>query len=45
MCSSDLTCGGGTDYAGVLEEAEALAPSMIIMLTDLDAPTDRKSVV
>ncbi|MEL6119154.1 MAG: VWA-like domain-containing protein [Pseudomonadota bacterium] len=31
--------GGGTDYADVLEEAEALAPSMIIMLTDLDAPT------
>ncbi|MEM9238610.1 MAG: VWA-like domain-containing protein [Pseudomonadota bacterium] len=34
-----MRSGGGTDYADVLGEAEALAPSMIIMLTDLDAPT------
>ncbi|MEM9426210.1 MAG: VWA-like domain-containing protein [Pseudomonadota bacterium] len=31
--------GGGTDFDTVLAEAEALDPSMIILLTDLDAPT------
>lgn len=30
--------GGGTDFDAVLAEAEALDPSMIILLTDLDAP-------
>jgi predicted metal-dependent peptidase len=30
--------GGGTDYAPVLAEARALDPSVLVMLTDLDAP-------
>ncbi|MEM8730362.1 MAG: VWA-like domain-containing protein [Pseudomonadota bacterium] len=30
--------GGGTDFEPVLEEAQALAPSLIVILTDLDAP-------
>ncbi|WP_299970256.1 VWA-like domain-containing protein [uncultured Roseobacter sp.] len=33
--------GGGTDFAAVLDEAGALDPSMIVVLTDLDAPTGR----
>ena len=39
MGGISMRSGGGTDYGDALEEAEALAPSMIIMLTDLDAPT------
>lgn len=31
--------GGGTDFEAVLAEAQDLHPSMIIVLTDLDAPT------
>ncbi|MEX0339162.1 MAG: VWA-like domain-containing protein [Arenibacterium sp.] len=34
-----LRQGGGTDFDNVLDEAQALNPSMIIILTDLDAPT------
>ncbi|MEL6958855.1 MAG: VWA-like domain-containing protein [Pseudomonadota bacterium] len=37
--SLDLKRGGGTDFGPVLAEAEALDPSLIIVLTDLDAPT------
>lgn len=33
--------GGGTDFAPVLAEAEALSPSLTILLTDLDAPVPR----
>ncbi|MEO1640226.1 MAG: VWA-like domain-containing protein [Pseudomonadota bacterium] len=32
---------GGTDFDAVLAEAQALDPSHIIMLTDLDAPTQQ----
>ncbi|MEM6740682.1 MAG: VWA-like domain-containing protein [Pseudomonadota bacterium] len=34
----DLARGGGTDFTGVFAEAARLAPSMLIVLTDLDAP-------
>lgn len=34
----EMRSGGGTDFAPVLQEAQALDPSLIIMLTDLDAP-------
>ncbi|MEM6588400.1 MAG: VWA-like domain-containing protein [Pseudomonadota bacterium] len=37
--SMEMRTGGGTDYAPVLAEAQSLDPSLIIMLTDLDAPT------
>ncbi|MEM7732438.1 MAG: VWA-like domain-containing protein [Pseudomonadota bacterium] len=37
--SMAMRTGGGTDYAPVLAEAQSLNPSLIIMLTDLDAPT------
>jgi predicted metal-dependent peptidase len=33
-----LRTGGGTDFAPVLEAAGRLAPSIAVMLTDLDAP-------
>ena len=35
----DLKKGGGTDFGPILAEAQTLSPSMIIVLTDLDAPT------
>lgn len=38
LVSMEMRTGGGTDYAPVLAEAKALDPSLIIMLTDLDAP-------
>ncbi|MEO0371119.1 MAG: VWA-like domain-containing protein [Pseudomonadota bacterium] len=34
----EMRQGGGTDFAPVLTEAQALDPSLIVMLTDLDAP-------
>ncbi|MEM8803753.1 MAG: VWA-like domain-containing protein [Pseudomonadota bacterium] len=34
-----MRSGGGTDYGTVLAEADGLAPSIIAVLTDLDAPT------
>ncbi len=34
-----MRSGGGTDFDGLLADAQALDPSMIIVLTDLDAPT------
>jgi hypothetical protein len=33
-----LRTGGGTDFAPVVEAAGRLAPSIAVMLTDLDAP-------
>lgn len=33
-----LRRGGGTDYADLFAKARALAPSMAVILTDLDAP-------
>ncbi|ABD54408.1 DUF2201 family putative metallopeptidase [Jannaschia sp. CCS1] len=33
-----LRTGGGTDYAPVMEAAARLRPSILVMLTDLDAP-------
>ncbi|MEL7252961.1 MAG: VWA-like domain-containing protein [Pseudomonadota bacterium] len=38
LASLEIRTDGGTDYAPVLTEAQALDPSLIIMLTDLDAP-------
>ncbi len=34
----DLRTGGGTDFAPVMEAAARLQPSILVMLTDLDAP-------
>lgn len=34
----EMRRGGGTDFEAVLAEAQALDPSIIVMLTDLDAP-------
>ena len=39
MGAVSMRSGGGTNYGPVLEEAQARRPSMVIMLTDLDAPT------
>jgi len=36
--------GGGTDFEAVFAEADALDPSLIEMLTDLDAPTQSRPV-
>ena len=33
-----LRQGGGTDYADLFTKAEALCPSVLVVLTDLDAP-------
>lgn len=38
ITSLTLRRGGGTDFDAVLTEAQALDPSMIVVLTDLDAP-------
>ncbi len=35
----EMRTDGGTDYAPALTEAQSFDPSLIIMLTDLDAPT------
>lgn len=35
----DLRRGGGTDFGPLLRDAAALDPSLVIVLTDLDAPT------
>ncbi len=39
LTSLALRRGGGTDFDPMLTEAQALAPSIIVVLTDLDAPT------
>ncbi|MEL7215536.1 MAG: VWA-like domain-containing protein [Pseudomonadota bacterium] len=39
LTAFEMRSGGGTDFAPLLSEAQALDPSMIIVLTDLDAPT------
>ncbi|SHH33036.1 Predicted metal-dependent peptidase [Cognatiyoonia sediminum] len=41
----NLLRDGGTDFCPMLKEAEALAPSAIIILTDLDAPTPNRSEI
>ncbi len=38
LTGADLRTGGGTDFAPVMEAAARLQPSILIMLTDLDAP-------
>ena len=39
MTALAMRCGGGTDFGPVIAEAQALDPSMIVVLTDLDAMT------
>ena len=39
LTAFEMRSGGGTDFAPLLAEAQGLDPSMIIVLTDLDAPT------
>ena len=41
----NLSRDGGTDFLPMLKEAEALAPSAIVVLTDLDAPTPNRSEI
>ncbi len=38
LTGADLRTGGGTDFGPVMEAAARLQPSILIMLTDLDAP-------
>ncbi|MGX9354828.1 VWA-like domain-containing protein [Roseobacteraceae bacterium S113] len=38
LTSCEMRRDGGTDFDRVLEEANAWDPSLIVMLTDLDAP-------
>ncbi|NRB35396.1 MAG: hypothetical protein HRU31_11745 [Rhodobacteraceae bacterium] len=38
LTAMPLRRGGGTDFDAVLSEAQAYDPSLILMLTDLDAP-------
>lgn len=37
LTSLEMRRGGGTDFAQILAEAQSLNPSLIVMLTDLDA--------
>lgn len=41
LASLEMRRGGGTDFAAILAEADALSPSLVVMLTDLDAPPAR----
>jgi len=34
----EMQRGGGTDFVSALIEADRLAPSLIVVLTDLEAP-------
>ena len=38
LLSLEMRRGGGTDFGAIFEEAARLTPSLIVMLTDLDAP-------
>jgi hypothetical protein len=38
LARTDLARGGGTDFADLFDKAAALAPSLLVVLTDLDAP-------
>jgi predicted metal-dependent peptidase len=38
LAGQEIRRGGGTDFAPVMERAAGLAPSALVMLTDLDAP-------
>ncbi len=38
LAGAHLRTGGGTDYVPVIEAARRLDPSVLVMLTDLDAP-------
>ncbi|MEX3016043.1 vWA domain-containing protein [Gymnodinialimonas hymeniacidonis] len=38
LADLDLRTGGGTDFAPVFEASDRLTPSILVILTDLDAP-------